>query len=568
MNYKKEKKKKSEKENEQQLLDSVLKKITEYTQYTSTDRQVIDEISNTYIGREDSNTRTPYKNSETIPKLRTEVNFIKPFIFSGDPEFEVVGQEDNDKTLAYIIEKILNWRLTHIEDYYNKIEDWVHQAVVFGFSIIRPNWNFQTKENQDGTETPIIDEPTLEVPEILDIFYNPNVSSVKEQYCLVFRLILNLENVKKNKMYNYTNELGKLNRDELKAKNKNTKTGYNSTYSIAQNNSSNVIGDGLIEIVESVSRDRIITIARGEKDLVLRDSKNYDGVINAVKFVFEKKPFPNRFDGFGVGHNVKGLGTLFYRLLNQSLDNVILANNPMFIFRRGANVNKSQLVAKPGGGIAVDLDKGSLDDNIRPIMFPDLKQGIIELMNKVDDEHKRASGASDLIQGSTSNKTLGQDEIAQSNVSRRFDLIVRRFKKSFAELGKMLLDMELKRLQSVDSDILKIFPEESREDIYLLLVNEANKVKWDITVKGETNVTQDKNLQSRRLIDLLNLSADILTNKEKRALLRRIAERQGEQNIDDIIAESDPIMEEQERMQAQQESLDPQMLPTPGSNQL
>src|SRR3989304_1260112 len=360
MNYKKEKKKKSEKENEQQLLDSVLKKITEYTQYTSTDRQVIDEISNTYIGREDSNTRTPYKNSETIPKLRTEVNFIKPFIFSGDPEFEVVGQEDNDKTLAYIIEKILNWRLTHIEDYYNKIEDWVHQAVVFGFSIIRPNWNFQTKENQDGTETPIIDEPTLEVPEILDIFYNPNVSSVKEQYCLVFRLILNLENVKKNKMYNYTNELGKLNRDEL------------------------------IEIVESVSRDRIITIARGEKDLVLRDSKNYDGVINAVKFVFEKKPFPNRFDGFGVGHNVKGLGTLFYRLLNQSLDNVILANNPMFIFRRGANVNKSQLVAKPGGGIAVDLDKGSLDDKIRPIMFPDLKQGIIELMNKVDDEHKRA----------------------------------------------------------------------------------------------------------------------------------------------------------------------------------
>ena len=28
-------------------------------------------------------------------------------------------------------------------------------------------------------------------------------------------------------------------------------------------------------------------------------------------------------------------------------------------------------------------------------------------MNKIDDEHKRASGANDLLQGAASNKTLG-----------------------------------------------------------------------------------------------------------------------------------------------------------------
>ena len=116
----------------------------------------------------------------------------------------------------------------------------------------------------------------------------------------------------------------------------------------------------------------------------------------------------------------------------------------------------------------------------------------------------------------------------------------------------MMLKMELHNLQSPEADILRIFPEDLRPQIYQILINEKDSVRYNVRIKGETNVARNKNLEAKRKVELFNLAQNFLTDKEKRAFLRDIAEEQGMKNIDELIMEANPIMEQQEQMQLQQ----------------
>lgn len=546
---------------EKEIIDLILREKKEYEQTTNDYRTEIKDIYDAYMGKMDQVVKTPYKNQETIPKLRTEVAYIKPFIFSGTPIFEVHGVGAEDEMISSILEKIVNWRLSTIKNSYDKIEDWVHQAVTFGTSILKVVWRFETKKNEDGTETPISDEPDFEVPNILDVYYNPIVSAIDNQPSIICRSVLPLDQVRRNAAYSFTDSLGKLNREKVESKKIFGGNNYNSTQQFGTDGiDTATVGEGLVDVYERYTKDKIQTIADGKEQLLLRDTNNPYGFINMVKFVFEKNTIPNRFNGLGVGHNTLGLGVLYFRLMNQTLDNVALTNNPMFLFKKGANIDKKQLVAKPGGGISVDAADDSLSNTIQPLIFPDIKQGAVEVLRTLDDEHKRASGANDLVQGSVSNKTLGQDNLAQSNSTNRFELIVRRFKEAIAEVGNMLIQMEIQNIQSSDAPVLRIFPKELRENIYQILISEAKNVKFNVSVRGETNISKNKDLQSRRLIDLFNLSGGFLTDREKRAFLRRIAERQGEDNVDEIIATNNPIADDMEN-----QALDERMLPEVGA---
>jgi hypothetical protein len=284
-----------------------------------------------------------------------------------------------------------------------------------------------------------------------------------------------------------------------------------------------------------------------------------------VKFVFEKDTIPNIFNGKGVGQNTLGLGKSYYKMFNQTMTNVKLCNNPMAVVAKGTKLNKEQTVSKPAGVVEVDTGGKSLNEVFQWMQFPDIKQGAIQLLDKIDDEHKRASCANDLLQGTASNDTLGQDQMAQNNASNRLELIQRRFKHALADVAEMLIKMELVHLQSPDASILRIFPDEMevtdpmtgqkvmqggmRQKVYEILVNEAKDVKYNVKVKGDTTVARNKQMESKRLVDIFDLSQNFLTDQEKRAFVRRIAEKQGEQNIDEIIGETNPVMQQQQ-MQA------------------
>ena len=544
---------KKEEKSEQEIVDRILSLKKTYEQATQDSRKEFQDIFSVYSGKTDDIQSTPYNTTDDIPKLRTEVAYVKPMIFSGDPVVEINGIGDEDKAISKIYEKMINHRFETIPNFKEKIEAWVGQAVTFGTSEIKVIWRFATQKAEgtgpDGNayayETPIQDEPDVEVPNHLDVYFNPVVPEVKDQECLIFRSVLPIRKVKENPIYDYTNLDGTRNADMLEESGSqtdvfNSASLMNTDIPSAQQPSS----AGMVEIFELVDNDRIQTIANGK---LLRDTENIYGMKNAVKLLFEPSAIPNRYEGYGVGQNTLTLGKMFYRMFNQISTSVKMSNNPMSAGKKGAVPNKQQLVSKPGGHVEVNGD-GPITDSFQWLQFPDVKTGAFEILNKIDDEHKRASGATDLLQGSASNKTLGQDELSMTSSNNRFELVARRFKEALAQVAEMMLQMELQNLQSPEADILRIFPKELRVQIYEVLINEKDSVKYNVKIKGETNVSKNKELQSKRLVEMFNIATGVqtatgplLTNDEMRAFLRRIAELQGENNIDEIIGEQGPM---------------------------
>jgi len=541
---------------EQDLVKEIMGEKTRYELATQEDRLEIKEIYDLYQGKMKDVQSTPYDTKEEIPKLRTEIAYIKPYIYSGQPEIEVEGVGEEDKEVAFVLEKMVNYRLQTIPQAFEKIENWVHQAVTFGTSLIKVCWKFETKTEKEQIidpttgetveneyEVPIKDEPDIEVPNILDCYYNPMIPEVEGQKSIIVRSCLPVEDVKANSLYDQKGVEG-VNREKLEGKGNFNANPYDSTSQLNTNLLSNQ--KGMVELYEVYSKDKLQTVADDKKQVLLRDKPNHYGFIPLVKLLFETDTIPNIFNGKGVGHNTLGLGKSYYKMFNQTMTNVKLCNNPMSVSAKGTKIDKRQLVSKPGGNVEVETNGRSLNEVFQWLQFPDVKQGAIELLSKIDDEHKRASGANDLVQGSGSNATLGQDQIAMGNVSTRFEIIQRRFKQSLADLAEMLIKMELQNLQSHDAPILRIFPKELRPQIYQLLINEAKDVKYNIKVRGNTNVAQNKDITVKQLLDWYNIFGQILSPQEQRQVGRRILELRNQQDIDSLIAEQPQIPPMQE----------------------
>ena len=89
---------KKEQMSEQDIVDKVSKLKKQYEQATVDSRNQFAEIYSVYMGKTGDIQSTPYSTADDIPKLRTEISYVKPFIFSGEPEIEFEGIGDEDKS--------------------------------------------------------------------------------------------------------------------------------------------------------------------------------------------------------------------------------------------------------------------------------------------------------------------------------------------------------------------------------------------------------------------------------------------------------------------------------------
>jgi hypothetical protein len=557
----------------EEIIKTLFSEKESYQQATLNERNDINDIYQVYVGHiVDTDPNDKSKSKENTNKLRTEIAYIKPSIFSGTPEIEVEPIGEEDKDFAKIAEKIINYRFETICQFYEKIEAWVTQSCAFGTSLLRVIWRFETKDNGDGTVTPIVDEPDVEIPNILDCFFNPIIPNVENQNSLIFRSVVPLDEVKENPIYDFKDDQGLI-RERIASKGMGQTNQFDSSRQVKSDSiDMQKASIGTIEIYERITKDRIQTVADGKERLVLRDVANPDEEVPVIKLTHEPNAIPNRFSGFGVGHNTLGIGKLINKLKNKMIDNVSMTNNIFTFFAKGTNIDKKQLNVKPGGGAEVDTAGGSIRDKVMFAQFPDILSGAVMLQNSLEDDHKRASGANDLLQGSASNKTLGQDQIASTYSSNRFELINRRFKKALADVARVVLNMELSRIQSMDAEILRIFPlqaevvngevEWSRETVYQMLISqEAKDAKFNIKVKGETNVAKNKDIQIKQMVDLYNLFGPILPPQNQMEWARKLLELRGIDEIDKLVPDPQAFaQQQQEQMMAQQGALNPQMM--------
>lgn len=544
---------------EKKIIETLFNERDVYQKATEQQRSDINDIYKAYVG-EISDAKDKSKSQEKITKLRTETNYIVPSVFSGNPELEVEGVGEEDADLARVAQDIVNHRINTIPQAYEKIESWVKQSVVFGTSLLNVVWRFEKKETEPGQFTVSQDEPDFQVPNILDCFYNPIIPDVENQNSIITRSVLSISEAKSNPAYNFTDKLGVLNREKIESKGNANADTYNSSRQV-QNDRIDLqkASTDTIEVYERITADRIQTVADGKERLLLRDIANPYGKICIVKLTHEPSAIPNRFDGYGVGHNTLGLGKLIQKLSNRLIDNVNLANTPSFMIRKSANIDKKQLVVKPGSGIEVDAD-GPLRDAIAQVEVADITSGGLNLLGRFDDEHKRATGANDLIQGSASNKTLGQDQIASTYSSNRFELINRRFKQALADVGRHIIEMEIKNIQSIDAPILKIFPMEaevdagrikySRGTVYQMLIaaRESGELHFNIRVKGETNVSQNKDRMMEQFREWYQVFGSILPPENQLKAAKKWLELRGIDGADDLVPEPSEMMPQEQAL--------------------
>lgn len=544
---------------EKKIIETLFNERDVYQKATEQQRSDINDIYQAYVG-EISDAKDKSKSQEKITKLRTETNYIVPSVFSGNPELEVEGVGEEDADLARVAQDIVNHRINTIPQAYEKIESWVKQSVVFGTSLLNVVWRFEKKETEPGQFTVLQDEPDFQVPNILDCFYNPIIPDVENQNSIIIRSVLSISEAKSNPAYNFTDKLGVLNREKIESKGNANADTYNSSRQV-QNDRIDLqkASTDTIEVYERITADRIQTVADGKERLLLRDIANPYGKICIVKLTHEPSAIPNRFDGYGVGHNTLGLGKLIQKLSNRLLDNVNLANTPSFMFRKSANIDKKQLLIKPASGIEVDAD-GPLRDAIAQVEVADITSGGLNLLGRFDDEHKRATGANDLIQGAASNKTLGQDQIASTYSSNRFELINRRFKQALADVGRHIIEMEIKNIQSIDAPILKIFPMEaevdagrikySRGTVYQMLIaaRESGELHFNIRVKGETNVSQNKDRMMEQFREWYQVFGSILPPENQLKAAKKWLELRGIDGADDLVPEPSEMMPQEQAL--------------------
>lgn len=565
-----------ESQDEKSILKTLFTERDNYQKANETQRGEFNDIYSVYIGKMDEVKKVPYKTKESSSRLRTEIAYVVPSIFSGSPEVEVEGIGEEDKALSKVLEKIVNHRFQTIPQFYEKVEGWVKQSATFGTSVLKVIWKFETEDKEEEIQdpntgeiikqtykVPVKDEPEIEIPNILDCYYNPILPDVYCQNSMIFRSVLPVDEVAKNESYTYAGKDGVLNRTKVKEKGSQTSDIYNSSNQEKSDLiDSQKAGKGTVEVYERITKDRIQTVCDGAEQLVLRDEPWHYGYINAVKLTHEPSCIPNRFEGWGVGQNTMGVGKLLYQLDNQIIEGVKMSNNPMFIAKKGKNIDPRQAVAKPGGIVFVDDDNEPINNSIQPLVFTDTKQGALELRNRLEDDHKRASGANDLVQGSASNDTLGQDQIASTYSSQRFELIQRRFKQALSDVADMIIKMELKNIQSPDASILRIFPEEMRQDIYELLINEAQDLKYNVSIKGETNIAKNKDVQIKQFVDMYNLFGPILPPENQMEWARKLLELRGVDEIDKLVPDPQQFAQQQAQQQMmEQGAIDPSMMP-------
>lgn len=507
-------------QSENHVAQKVLAEKKSYEGATQKWRLDIQEIWKAMNGELSQNVY-PWENPQFIPKMRTEISFVIPFIFSGDPNLEVTMIGDEDKDLSFILDKMLSYRIENNPRFYNTAKAWVTQGVGLGTSMIKISWLFRREGNV------IIDRPVYSVPNILDIFQNPMVSETQDQASIIERVPMTVADIKKDEKFND-------NKKTIKPIKKTNDSVYGSdTMSSVDLDDVNSVDDEMqfIDLHERWSKETIQTIAESATGpVILREQPNPYGFIPYVKFIYEDEVIPNRCNGKGVGQNTLGLQEMYYDLFNLIMLNLKIVVNKMWRIDPGSRVNPSDLIARPGGTIRATKEEAEWVEQ------SDLKQSGFQMLDLISREHQRASGATDIIQGSPSGaRTLGQDQLSQGSASNRFELVRRRLKSALAELGMMTLKMEMKNLQSVDQEIMKIFPQGQRQIVFDILMAEKDNLVFDVVVKGDTVIAPNKDIMAKQLLDLFNLMSPKMNPQEFRHFGQEIARLRGVNNIKDLI---------------------------------
>jgi len=482
-------------QSEKELVDAILSAREEYAKARLMKEKEWSESYKMYMSYVDT-TRNPYLSNLFIPKTHEAVEMLAAFLIGTNQSITAEPENNGDsykasaagKYLDFLWRKELRARL--------KILTWVKQGIVFGNGAMKCGWD------ADSKRTFIVNTA------IEDVYFDFYEASIQDSEYIIHEIRLDPDTVKASGSYNDL-------RKSVVTGGQNPFGDVTTKFANYDKSLTQPHCENKVVICEAWCKkdNRLVSIApTAEGWRVIRNEKNPYGYNDGkggkiqfrpfVKLRFKTSPLPNRAYDTGAVYPTVKIQKSFNDLVNQYFDNVVIINNAMWIKRRGARINPAELVRRPGGVITVS----DITNDLKSDVTADIKQSLIEMLNRLDAEFQQASMVVNLLKGvdSGTNNTATEVSLGQQNIQTLLEMLDENIADALSELGDMVLAISL---DNADGNLtVKMF--ENDNEIGLLEFDPKNiSGRYDIKIRADRSSGTSKVIRQKQLLDLINLAS-------------------------------------------------------------
>lgn len=396
----------------------------------------------------------PFLSNLFIPKTHEAVELLAAFLIGTNQNISATPEDgSSDTTKARVAGKWLDFLWRKVLKARIKILVWIKQGIIFGNGVMKFGWD------------PVKKQAWMSVCALEDVYFDYFEADIQDSEYIIHEIRKEKEDVVNDEKYDITDAEGKPIREQVIVGGESfgsDKETLFSTYdgSLMRSECKGKVlimevwcnsHDGTPQLLKSLVPTKLgWRIARSTNNpnrFRSRDGGEGNQFRPFVKLRFKTSALPNRGYDMSAVYPTVHIQKAFNDLMRQYFDSVQLVNNPMWKKRRGARINPSELVRRPGGIITMgDVNKDLVAD-----VVGDVKSSMIEMLNRLDKEFQEASMVVNLVKGISQSETATGDALAQQNVQTLLDMINQNIEDALSEAGQMILAISLANEEGVKS---------------------------------------------------------------------------------------------------------------------
>lgn len=445
-------------------------------------------------------TLNPFLSNLFIPKTHEAVELLSAFLIGNNQSISATPENGSSSPQkSQVAARWLDWMWRKVLKARIKILIWIKQAIVFGNGVMKVGYDADEKR------------PWMEVRPIEDVYFDYWQQGIQDSEYIIDEIRRTKEDVMSDEKYDLLDSEGNPIRSGVieggtEGPGFQTEALFN-TYD-GSIKSAQCAGKVLVLEVWCKSENKLKTLlptSLGWRIARDRDNPNFynrpEGKQYFAPFVklrFKPSPVPNRaYDMGGVYPTIK-IQRAFNDLMNEYFDAVVLINAPMWVKRRGARINPAELVRRPGGVITVsDINK-----DLKTEVVGDVKQSIIEMLNRLDHEFEQASMVVNLLKGIQGSGTATESALAQQNIQTLLDMIDENLIDALSELGQMVLAISQENSEGLQS--IKLF--ETDNEIGMLEFDPKDiDGQLDLVIRPDRDKHAPLAIQQKQLLDFTGI---------------------------------------------------------------
>lgn len=459
--------------------------------------------------------RNSFLSNLFIPKTHEAVETLAAFLIGTNQSIDTAAENNGDSYKAQVAGKWLDFLWRKVVKARIKILTWIKQGIVFGNGILKVGWDDENKK------------PFMVNTAIEDVYFDYFQPDLQESEYIIHEVRRMKEDVKTDDKYDAKDGEGNFIRNDVVEGGESPYTA-SASYKFSSYDKS---------LVGEVNQDKVVLVEawckKGNKMFTLGPTSIGWRVLRSIdnpyfyqdgdkhtpfrpfsKLRFKSSPLANRaYDMGGVYPTVK-IQRAFNDLINQYFDNVVIINNAMWIKRRGARINPSELVRKAGGVITV----GDINADLKTEVTPDIKQSIVEMLNRLDGEFQQASMVMNLLKGIDSGtaKTASEVQLGQQNSQTLLDMIDENIAESLSEVGDMLLNISLQNTEGKQQ--ITMFETDTHTGVMEFDPKDIIS-RYNTKISADRSAGTSKVVRQKQLLDFINIISPNQTIQAKFPML-------------------------------------------------